>query len=224
MPVFHVCRQAGYVTFENYKNRHMKKQIRKILALINLEPIKSKTESTYPDMEKEFLKLAEKCLPYTMTSTERLYSVYKSTEYIIANNITGDFVECGVWKGGSAMMMIFTLLKNNITDRKIYLYDTFEGMNEPTDIDVNLHNKKAKNKYYKTLNKEKGSDWCRAEIDEVKKNIYSTAFPKENIVFVKGKVEDTIPQTIPEKIALLRLDTDWYESTKHELFDLCPLR
>ena len=131
----------------------MKKQIRKILAFINLEPIKSKTESTYPDMEKEFLKLAEKCMPYTMTSTERLYSVYKSTEYIIANNITGDFVECGVWKGGSAMMMIFTLLKNNITDRRIYLYDTFEGMNEPTDIDVNLHNKKAKNKYYKTLNK-----------------------------------------------------------------------
>ena len=174
-------------------------------------------------MEREFIEIAKKCTAYTMTSTERLYSVYKSVEYAVKNNIEGDYVECGVWKGGCAMMIALSLLKNNCTYKKIYLYDTFEGMSEPTENDINYTQNKADNKYKQTINKESGSDWCRSEIDEVKKNLYLTGYPKENLIFVKGKVEDTIPETIPQKIALLRLDTDWYESTLHEMEHLYPL-
>ena len=201
----------------------MKKILLKLFKKLGYKIQKINEPAFLQDMDKDFFELAKKCKPFTMTSTERLYSVYKSIEYCLKNNIEGDFVECGVWKGGSSMMIALTLLKNNITNKKIYLYDTYEGMSEPTEEDVNYGNHKAKNKYAETLNTESGSDWCRSEIDEVKKNLYSTGYPKENIIFVKGKVENTIPKTIPDKIALLRLDTDWYESTKHEMENLYPI-
>lgn len=201
----------------------MKKLAYKVLKKFGYKLVKTNEVRQFPDMEKDFFELAKKCFPYTMTSTERLYSLHKSVEYVVKNNIEGDFVECGVWKGGSAMMIALTLLKNKNTDRKIYLYDTYEGMSEPTEHDVTYSNSSADEKYNKTLNKESGSDWCRSEIDEVKQNLYSTGYPKENLIFVKGKVEDTIPKTLPEKISLLRLDTDWYESTLHELKNLYPI-
>jgi len=60
-------------------------------------------------------------------------------------------------------------------------------------------------------------------IEEVRKNMYSTGYPKENFIFIEGRVEETIPKIIPAQIALLKLDTDWYESTYHELVYLYPL-
>ncbi len=201
----------------------MKKLILRIIKKLGYKVQKINEPVFLADMDKDFFELAKKCKPFTMTSTERLYSVYKSVEYCIKNNIEGDFVECGVWKGGSSMMIALTLQKNNITDRKIYLYDTYEGMSKPSKEDVNYANNIAEKKYTETMNSESGSDWCRSEIEEVKAHLYSTGYPKENIIFVKGKVEDTIPETIPKKIALLRLDTDWYESTKHEMEHLFPI-
>jgi hypothetical protein len=201
----------------------MKNTIKKIIKKLGYSITKIDQDELLPDMDKAFFKLAKQCKPYTMTSTERLYSVYKSVEYLTKNKIDGDYIECGVWKGGSSMMIVLCLMKNKCTDKKIYLYDTYEGMSEPTESDINHGNYKAEDKYIKTMNSERGSDWCRSEIDEVKENLYSTGYPKENIIFIKGKVEDTIPKTIPEKIALLRLDTDWYESTKHEMEHLYPL-
>jgi len=178
---------------------------------------------TYPDMEPEFIELAKKCKPFTMTSTERLYAIYKSVEYLVYNDLDGDFVECGVWKGGSSMMIALSLLKFKLRDRKIYLYDTYEGMSQPTEDDINYANNIAKIKFEQSKNSAGGSDWCRSEIDEVKKNLYSTGYPKENLIFIKGKVEDTLPGHMPEKLVLLRLDTDWYESTLHEMEHLYPV-
>jgi O-methyltransferase len=64
--------------------------------------------------------------------------------------------------------------------------------------------------------------WCIASLDDVRANLLSTGYPANQIHFVPGKVEQTIPKTLPERLALLRLDTDWYESTKHELEHLYP--
>src|SRR3990172_2905041 len=79
-------------------------------------------------LEARFLEIYEKCKPYTMTSKERMYALYKAVEYITTAKIPGDFVECGVWKGGSAMLIAHTLLSLKETNRKIWLYDTYEGM------------------------------------------------------------------------------------------------
>jgi hypothetical protein len=185
--------------------------------------ISGKKQNMHPDMEERFLAIASKCTNFSMTSMERMYALWTATEFIIKNNIEGDFVETGVWKGGSAMLMCKTLMDNHIDNRKIYLYDTYEGMTEPGENDFSYNNVKAKKIYYSKLNDKGKSEWCYSSIDEVKENLMQTGYPENNLVFVKGRVEDTIPGIIPGPIALLRLDTDWYESTKHELIHLFPL-
>jgi O-methyltransferase len=170
-----------------------------------------------------FIKLYSECQPFSFTSIEPLYSLYQSVQYIVSNNIPGDFVECGVWKGGSAMLIAKTLLQLGVTDRKIYLYDTYEGMSEPSAKDVDFKDESADKLLNSSDKFDEKSMWCYSSIDEVKNNLVSTNYPAQNLVFIKGKVEDTIPQSIPSKISLLRLDTDWYESTYHEFVHLYPL-
>jgi len=174
--------------------------------------------------DKTFIKIYEQAKEYTMTSMDRMYALYNAISYIAKNDIPGDFVECGVWKGGSSMLIALTLKELRITDRKIYLYDTFEGMSEPTELDYEASGKSSDSvDTWKKKQKKAHNDWCYASIQEVESNMALTQFPQSNIIFVKGKVEETIPAKIPSKIALLRLDTDWYESTKHELDHLYPL-
>lgn len=152
---------------------------------------------------------------YTMTDKKRVNALINTIEYTIENGIEGDFVECGVWRGGNIMVMIMVLQKLGL-QRKIWLYDTFEGMSEPTEED--LH----RGKHAQDMMDKNPFIKCIATIDKVKKNIDALNYEGE-LVYVQGKVEDTIPGQMPEKIALLRLDTDWYESTKHELVHLYPV-
>jgi len=174
--------------------------------------------------EKKFVSILNKCKPFTMVSPDRSFALYKAVNYISLNDIEGDFVECGVWRGGQTMIMAHALLQENDTNRKIWLYDTYTGMSEPTnnDIKISTHEKAETLLLKKDKSTERGNIWCYAPIEEVKKNVLSTGYNPNNFVFVKGKVEDTIPDQIPSKIALLRLDTDWYESTYHELVHLFP--
>jgi O-methyltransferase len=174
--------------------------------------------------ENDFQKLYNLCRPFTMTSTERMYSLYKAVNYILNNNIPGDFVECGVWKGGSALLIAKMLADKNITDRKVILYDTYEGMSEPTENDKDYAGTEAAALLQNSSIEVQDSVWCFSSFDEVKNNLLLSGLKAENIIMIKGKVEDTIPIQLPTKlISLLRLDTDWYESTKHELNYLYPL-
>jgi O-methyltransferase len=171
----------------------------------------------------DFMSLFDQCRPYTMTSIERLYSLYQSINYIVDHEIQGDLVECGVWKGGSSMMMALTLLKRKDSTRKIFLYDTYEGMSEPTEADRTFIGENASDLLKVQNLKDPNSIWCYSSLEEVKQNLSRTKYSGEKLVFVKGKVEDTLSQTVPGQLALLRLDTDWYESTKIELEVLYPL-
>lgn len=156
-----------------------------------------------------------------MTSVERMYGLYSSVNYVLQNNIEGAFVECGVWRGGSAMLIAKMLAKRNVVNRKIFLYDTFEGMTAPTEKDISLTGMVASD--ILDQRDKQNPIWCVAGLDDVRANMNSTGYPAENIIYIEGKVEDTIPQNMPMgSIALLRLDTDWYESTKHELVHLFP--
>ena len=178
----------------------------------------------YADIQdKTFWNFYEKCQPYTMTSVERMFALYQATNYVIDQNIKGDFVECGVWRGGSSLMVAQVLQHRGLSDRHLYLYDTFEGMSEPTAEDVDFRGQKADQMLEQTQDKKETSVWCLANLDDVKLTMSNSKFPSENIHYVEGKVEDTIPVTVPVgPIALLRLDTDWYTSTKHELIHLYP--
>lgn len=176
------------------------------------------------DMDPEFHEIYKKVRPYTMTGIDRMYALYKSTEYIVKAKIPGDFVECGVWAGGSAMIIAYTLQNLGDTKRKIYMYDTYEGMTEPSKEDFNPFEDKAEvMSRFDDEQKDDHNTWCYASLEDVKKNLSKTKYPKKNLIYIKGMVEETLPsKDMPKKIALLRLDTDFYESTKHEMEQLYP--
>jgi hypothetical protein len=171
------------------------------------------------DFEESEINEIKKVDKFTMTSEERLITLYRAVEYLEKNNIEGDIVECGVWRGGSMMLVANVLQKYNNQKRKLFLFDTFEGMSEPTNVDISFR-KETADSLLQSVDKQAAQGhniWCYASIEDVQANLLSTGYNPERIHYVKGKVEDTLPSREIEKIALLRLDTDWYESTKHEL-------
>ncbi len=157
-----------------------------------------------------------------MTGAERIFALVKAVEYIVEAGIPGDFVECGVWRGGSTMAMALSLLELKDSERTLHLYDTFAGMNAPTEVDVSLQGEPAEVEFQRTKTSDDTSTWCYSSLESVTRNVLGTGYPSNKVRFIEGKVEETIPAHIPEQIALLRLDTDWYESTKHELTHLFP--
>jgi len=175
------------------------------------------------DFDKATVTTYNKVKLYTMTTPERIAALVNAVNYLVKNNIQGDFVECGVWRGGSTMAAIDTLMNNKDTSREIYLYDTFEGMSEPTEADKVFTGTTAGELMNTTDKEDPTSVWCYSALEEVQQNVGALKYPAEKVHYVKGKVEDSIPATMPENIALLRLDTDWYESTAHELKYLYPL-
>ena len=177
--------------------------------------IKEFFPSDFTEEEKENIIFIRE---FTMTSMERQVSLSRAVDHIVENKIDGDIVECGVWKGGSMMLVARRLAQLNSSSRKLFLFDTFEGMSAPDEVDVSaVDNSKAKELLEKENRLEGDNVWCYSSLDEVKANLNSTHYPEENLFYFKGKVEDTLPEPSVGKIALLRLDTDWYESTRHEL-------
>lgn len=177
--------------------------------------------SLLPPATAAEVEIWQRVQPYTMTSPERVIAAIRAVDYIVAHGIGGDIVECGVWRGGSMMAMAYALLHQGQADRTLYLYDTFSGMSAPTPRDVQFDGAPAD-----ALLASSARDthlWGVAPLDEVRRNLAATGYPVDEMRFVVGPVEETIPRTIPRSIAILRLDTDWYESTRHELFHLYPL-
>lgn len=170
------------------------------------------------DFSSDEIAIISAAKPFTMTSNERLVSLLRSIDYIHQNNIQGDIVECGVWRGGSMVAACSKLLQLGITNKKIWLFDTFEGMPPPSNSDIQFDGSDATQ--FLSIDEQgqkSGAYWCIASLEDVQLNIAGTGYPSENVVYIKGKVEDTLPDTSIGKIALLRLDTDWFESTYHEL-------
>ncbi|MBS1642714.1 MAG: class I SAM-dependent methyltransferase [Bacteroidetes bacterium] len=197
------------------------KPVKAFKALFELD----KTAEIFPsDFEDFHINIINKVRPYTMTSNERLYGLIEAVKYVVKNNIEGSIVECGVWKGGSMMAIAETLLQLGDTSRQLFLYDTFAGMTAPTEEDVDQLNRDASSQLQNDINKKTESIvWAYSGLQEVKTNIQKTKYPSTNFHFIEGDILQTIPANLPPKIALLRLDTDWYESTKHEMIHLYPL-
>jgi hypothetical protein len=193
------------------------KDLKKALKLTNVD-----AEILPKDFEPHHINIFKKVQPYTMTSAERIYALIEAVNYITKHNVEGAIVECGVWKGGSMLAVAETLHNQQSSERELYLYDTYEGMPAPTEHDKDFTGKDAGDILNKNHNKEENLVWAYSPLDTVQKTLSLSAYNKEKIKYIVGKVEDTIPADIPEKIALLRLDTDWYESTKHELIHLFP--
>ncbi|MGH3498732.1 MAG: TylF/MycF/NovP-related O-methyltransferase [Nocardioidaceae bacterium] len=167
------------------------------------------------DVDDQARRRIEQVAPRTMTGPVKLYGLILAVRHIADRGIPGDIVECGVWRGGSMQAAALTLLERGVTDRDLHLFDTFEGMTAPTDRD--RRNDGTTAQHLLDRNESDSPVWAVAGEDDVRAGMAETGYPAEHVHLHRGPVETTIPDQAPARIALLRLDTDWYESTKHEL-------
>ena len=170
------------------------------------------------DYDEMALPIMRAAGPYTMTCKEKKYTLYLATRYVVENKIPGAIVECGVWRGGSMHIVARTLDAIGDTSRELYLFDTFEGMTPPSDKDVTFGGEPVSvllDRRPKTA-----KIWAVASLDDVRQGFEEVPYPDDKIHFVRGPVEETLPEQAPDEIAILRLDTDWYESTRHELLTM----
>ncbi len=180
----------------------------------------------YPDITDPFFaRLIPQINPHTLTlksGVEAPWALYQAIQHIVCNDIPGDIVECGVWSGGSMLLASHALQHFGDTSRRIWLYDTFDGVPKPEPVDVRWDGQPALPTWEK--HQATGGRWgyggTQAHVREV---VCSSGYPADQFVFVEGMVEDTLPASRPDTIALLRLDTDLYRSTYHELVHLYPL-
>ncbi len=173
-----------------------------------------------PDIDVQSREIIAAVRPYTMTDAEKLYALISSVRYIHKGRVPGAIVECGVWRGGSMLAAALMLRSVGVDDRDIHLFDTFTGMPPPSDVDRYVTGGSARDHLEATG--EESPTWARASLDEVERNLSASGYPPDRLHFVAGRVEETLPDQAPEDIALLRLDTDWYQSTRHELHHLYP--
>lgn len=181
-------------------------------------------ELTLTGREREIVETA---LQHSITSSQRIVAILDAVRYCLTREIPGAFAECGVWRGGSIMAMIMALQDAGCDDRDIYLYDTFEGMTEPTEHDTSTIDRSAA-EYHEEVQGTGDRAFPHFfnedvfNLDVVRANVLGTGYPADRIHFVVGTVETTLPEHAPDRLALLRLDTDWYQSTRHELTHLYP--
>jgi hypothetical protein len=180
-----------------------------------------------PLVSDEDRAIIARARPFTMTSEARLQALIDAVRYCQQRGVPGAFAECGVWRGGSVLTMILTLQELGVDDRDIHLFDTFEGMTAPTEHDVSSLDPPALETWEsaRSSGEQPWSELFNGEVfDEssVRELLAGTGYPPERLHFARGPVEETLPGAAPERLALLRLDTDWYESTRHELEHLWP--
>jgi O-methyltransferase len=173
----------------------------------------------YDDEAKEIIRAVR---PWTMTGPDKIYALIQAVRYVARHRIPGDVVECGVWRGGSMQAVARTLASAGDTSRDLHLFDTYEGMPPPTDRDVRRSDERTADELLAAESRDESKVWAVATLEDVQDGFSQVPYPAERVHFVKGKVEDTIPGHAPEQISILRLDTDWYESTRHELEHLYP--
>lgn len=158
----------------------------------------------------------------TMVSPNRLTDTLLAAKHVSKNNIPGAFVECGTWRGGNAIAAGLIFQKYGIK-KDIYLFDTFLGMTKPKEnIDETMYLNKTSTEVFNESQIGEYNSWCYASLEEVKSNFTNAGLNIENIKFIKGDVEKTLDvlSNLPKNISVLRLDTDWYDSTKKELESL----
>lgn len=151
--------------------------------------------------------------PYSMTGPVRLAATVAAVRE--TEHLEGDIVECGVWRGGN---IIAAMLASKCA-RRFWLFDTFDGMTEPGEHDWRKGKHATEKKGYRRGRQQ----WCRAELNEVQSNVLQYQRADQEVRYVVGPVEQTLCKLdLPDRIVVLRLDTDFYESTRMELQVLWP--
>lgn len=205
----------------------MRRLLDKVLSKSIRKPGSGREELQFPvEFDEHDRLLVQRIISahLTMVSPERLFATLLACRYVLRRGIPGDFLECGVWRGGNSLIAASVFSRAKATERRVKLFDTFTGMTEPTEHDFTNQGHKLAFAKFEANKQENYNSWCYASIDDVRKNFVDFDLLDANVDFVAGDVCDTLKNldNLPEQIAVLRLDTDWYESTKVELEILWP--
>ena len=174
-------------------------------------------------LENDLIRICKK-YEFNRTSENTLWDTFNLVKKIITNNVQGDLVECGVETGHSLVLFQKIIEFFNLKNIKIYGYDTFEGTPQPSTVDFNKYGTPLKEQFENRKINKKTSGWNNVSQDVVQSNFVNNTKLNNNLKLIKGKVEDTLvnEKNLPEKISLLKLDTNLYESTKIQLKILSP--
>jgi O-methyltransferase len=206
----------------------LKNLVKTALHKIGLD-VRRATAAPYGQPPVEFSARDEEIARYvvqrrlTMVSWERLFATITACKHAVNAEIDGDFVECGVWRGGNALAAKLTF-ESLGSDKKVWLFDTFTGMSEPADVDRAAFTGEAARDTFETKQKADHNEWCYASLEDVQRNFETAGVDLSRVRFVNGDVIETLgnDSNLPPAISVLRLDTDWYESTLAELRILYP--
>lgn len=207
----------------------MKQTLKRILAATGYEIRRKKLHENRKLDPVEFSKADREILNYvkgnrlTMARRERVIATIKACKHAVEAGVEGDFVECGVWRGGNALAAKLTF-ENYGSDKKVWMFDTFTGMTAPTEADTSIYVEKSALDRFQDAQKTTHTDWCFASLDDVRVNFEKAGADLTGVRFIAGDVIETLcdQANLPARISVLRLDTDWYESTKAELEVLYP--
>lgn len=199
---------------------------RKPIELKNVVVEVARTTEVYSDIGRlhpEFREVWRELGSETLSSMPLGLALWNACRYITRAELPGAVVECGVWKGGSMMLAVRALLHSGVHDRPLYLYDIFDWSWEaPIGADGFFMSEDEQRVALDPSSSREGAPDDERWEGEVVDKLVALGYPRERIRTVRGRVQDTIPAVAPDQIALLRLDTDYYDSTRHELEQLYP--
>jgi O-methyltransferase len=203
-------------------SKYAKARVAKAVNALGYKIERLSTENVphYLQVDSRYAEIIKAVEPFTMTPYEKIAAMIDAVRYVTRTKIPGAIVECGVWRGGSMMAAALALREANDV-RDLFLFDTYAGMSAPTDKDIDYAGVPAMYRYVESAAGDHNK-WCYASLEDVRINLTSTGYPEEMCHFIKGNILETLPCERPREIAILRLDTDWYESTLHELTHLYP--
>lgn len=149
---------------------------------------------------------------HTMLSKERLDNLQYCLEQVLKNGVRGDFVETGVWRGGAVAFMLGVLKAHGVTDRTVWAADSFEGLPPPNQADFPSDGDVPWHTYQD----------AKVPLEAVQQNLSRYGLLSDQVRFLKGWFKDTLASAPIERLAVLRLDGDMYESTMQALEPLYP--
>lgn len=195
---------------------------RRLLSKFGYEINLGTSSILYPELSEREIGFIRQIFvqSLTMTSFDSLCTLAIACKSLSREKVLGDYVEVGIWRGGSSLVA-----KMFLSERKFYLYDTYAGMTNPSEFDFRIGGKDNRDTLEKWESGQKSghNEWVFASLDQVKENFRSFNLLDSSVNFVKGDVRETLTsESVPNEIALLRLDTDFYDSTLVELQVLWP--
>ena len=203
--------------------RTLQRGVNSVLALADLEVRKVRPHKVYPEITDDDLALLNRFADFTLSGVERQWTLLKAIRHVDASRVPGDIVECGVWRGGN-VMLAKAARQASAVDRRYFLFDTFAGMTKPEAIDKSYDGHDTVG-YFETQQRGDHNEWVYCSQSDVERNFASLELLDDSVKFCKGDVVETlaVAANLPQQIAILRLDTDWYASTRKELEVLYPL-